>query len=264
MKLHFDYEMTLTFDFPIREHFFSLNIEPITDTSQRLYAYQCEILPCDYYCRQLDWCGNFNYTGSSINEHDYFGFVVSGTVFTSDALVKASDSILIYKYPSRYSDISSQMVEFINNMTILSNSKINDLEKADIIMDNLYQYLTYQPLSTSIYTTASESFDLKVGVCQDYSHIFISMLRYLNIPARYVSGLMYENGTVCYGATHAWVEVYYNGYWFGYDPTNNCKINQGYIAFVKGRDYQDCSVDRGVFKGNAIQQQYINISIKES
>lgn len=263
MKLHFDYEMTLTFDFPIKDHYFLLHIEPITDTSQKLYSYECNILPCNYYCRQMDWCGNPYYSGSSVNPHDYFGFAVSGTVFTSDALVKASDSILMYKYPSLYTDINPPMIDFLNNITINFPEHFTNLQKADIIMDSLYKYLIYQPLSTSINTKASESFNLKTGVCQDYSHIFISLLRYLSIPTRYVSGLMYENGTVRYGATHAWVEVYYDGYWYGYDPTNDCRINQGYIALAKGRDYQDCSVDRGIFKGNTLQYQYINISIDE-
>lgn len=264
MKLYFSYEMTLTFDSPIKEHYFSLHIEPINIASQRLYAYECNILPCNYYCRELDWCGNAKYTGSSLNEHDYFGFVVSGTIFTSDALVKASDSVLIYKYPSLYTDMDLSMVNFLNHIIVDSfKPNMTNLEKADIIMDRLHQYLTYQSMSTSINTKASESFNLKVGVCQDYSHIFISLLRWIHIPSRYVSGLMYENGKVCYGATHAWVEVYQDGFWFGYDPTNDCKVNQGYIALAKGRDYQDCSIDRGIFKGNTTQYQYINISIKE-
>lgn len=261
MKLHFYYEMTLTFDSPIKQHHFSLHIKPINDNSQRLYSYQCEILPCDYYNYQNDWCGNINYYGSSIEEHDYFGFVVSGTVFTSDALVKASDSILVYKYPSKYTDINTSMVDFLSAMNL--NGNLTNLEIANIIMDSLHRYLIYTPMSTSIDTKATESFNLKSGVCQDYAHIFISLLRWLHIPTRYVSGLMYEDGTVRYGATHAWVEVYQNGYWFGLDPTNNCKINQGYIALAKGRDYQDCYVDKGIFKGYTTQHQYINISIKE-
>lgn len=261
MKLHFSYEMTLTFNSPISEHYFSLHIEPISDTSQRLYSYEVDIIPCNYYTRQLDWCKNVCYVGNSINPHDYFGFVVSGTMFTSDAYIQASDDVLIYKYPSYYTAVSPQMVEFLSKLSI--EESFSNLQKADIVMDGLHRYLTYQPMSTSIHTTAMESFNLRCGVCQDYSHIFIALLRFLHVPIRYVSGLMYEGKDTCCNTTHAWTEVYQNGYWFGYDPTNDCKTNQGYVAFVKGRDYQDCSVDRGIFKGNTIQSQYIRISIKE-
>jgi hypothetical protein len=74
---------------------------------------------------------------------------------------------------------------------------------------------------------------------------------------------MYENQEVRYGATHAWAEVYHDGYWYGYDPTNDCRTNQGYIAFAKGRDYKDCYIDKGIFKGSAYQNQCVNISIEE-
>ncbi len=263
MKLSFKYQMSLTFDFPIKEHYFSLNVEPINDDSQRLYSYECEILPCDYYHRQLDWCGNYNYSGSSLEEHNSFGFSVSGTVFTSDTLVKASNDISVYKYPSNYTGMSSEMVGFLDGISKLFNHGYDNLQKADLLMEHLHKYLTYTPMSTTIYTKAHESFSFKVGVCQDYSHIFIAMLRHLRIPSRYVSGLMYENHEVRYGATHAWVEVYQDGFWYGYDPTNCCHTNQGYVAFVKGRDYQDCYIDKGIFKGNASQQQCVEISIKE-
>lgn len=256
--------MTLTFDFPITEHYFSLRIEPISDNSQRLYSYEKQIIPCDYVCRAIDWCGNVKYSGSSITPHDFFGFVSNGTMFTNGSPVKSSGDIAIYKYQSYYTQISNSMISFLNSIIVESfNDILDTIQKATIVMNALHKYLNYQPMKTSIYTTALESFNLGMGVCQDYAHIFISLLRYLNIPARYVSGLMYEDGTVRYGATHAWVEVYHNGYWFGYDPTNDCFINEGYIALAKGRDYNDCSVDRGLFKGNALQQQYINISIKE-
>ncbi|MGN1411135.1 MAG: transglutaminase family protein [Oscillospiraceae bacterium] len=258
MKLNFNYEMTLMFDNPIKDHYFSLHIEPICDSSQKLYSYQYDVIPCEYCSREVDWCGNAQYVGSSISQHDFFGFVSSGVVFTSDNLIKSTQDVAIYKYPSYYADINSDMVQFLNAMDL---NHLNDLEKSNVIMHRLHQYLTYQSMSTSISTKATDSFMQKTGVCQDYSHIFISLLRWLKIPSRYVSGLMYENGLVKYNSTHAWVEVYYNGFWYGLDPTNDCEINQGYISFAKGRDYQDCSVDKGVFKGYTVQNQYISISI---
>lgn len=260
MKLNFFYEMTLMFDNLITDHYFSLHIEPVRDNSQKLYSYEYQILPCEYSIREVDWCGNIQYTGSSVALHDYFGFVSSGVVFTSDDLVKATDDITIYKYPSHYADINQDMVEFLNSINL---DNLSNLQKAYKIMEILHGYLTYQSMSTSIHTKATDSFNQKMGVCQDYSHIFISLLRWLKIPVRYVSGLMYENGMARYNSTHAWVEVYQDGYWYGLDPTNNCKINQGYISFAKGRDYQDCSVDKGIFKGYTTQTQYINISITE-
>ena len=62
----------------------------------------------------------------------------------------------------------------------------------------------------------------------------IAMLRYLHIPCRYVAGIM-ENENY----THAWVEVYLENKWYGFDPTNNTEVKDSYIVFARGRDAKD-------------------------
>ena len=77
-------------------------------------------------------------------------------------------------------------------------------------MNDLYENFTYIPGVTDIHTTAGEALRLGRGVCQDYAHIMTAVLRYMGIPARYVNGLMIGEGY-----THAWVEVYTDGGWYG-------------------------------------------------
>lgn len=111
---------------------------------------------------------------------------------------------------------------------------------------------------TSVNTTASEAFEKKQGVCQDYTHIFITLCRMHKIPARYVSDL-----PVGEGASHAWAEVWVNGKWFGIDPTRNCDADEKYLKFCTGRDFKDCPIEQGVFIGFGSQTQKVFTKVED-
>ena len=99
---------------------------------------------------------------------------------------------------------------------------------------------------------------LKKGVCQDYAHILIALLRMMRIPARYVVGMMIGEGF-----SHAWVEMEADGRWYGLDPTNDVLVGENYIKISHGRDYNDCIVNKGVFTGMASQKQDISVIVCE-
>lgn len=142
----------------------------------------------------------------------------------------------------------------------------NAMVMRDEISSNTLSYIhmiqgrmSYQPGITNVHTNAEEAFVLGQGVCQDYAHIYLSLLRLDGIAARYVVGMMMGEG-----ASHAWVEVNCKGYWYGFDPTNDLLVNEGYIKISHGRDYADCIVNRGIFRGKAQQEQKIAVSVKEA
>ena len=89
-------------------------------------------------------------------------------------------------------------------------------------------------------------------------HVFLALARLYGIPCRYVSGLPFGEG-----ATHAWVEIWQNGLWYGLDPTRGCLADEGYIKLNVGRDFNDCPIERGVFRGQADQLQttYMKVDI---
>lgn len=116
----------------------------------------------------------------------------------------------------------------------------------------VYENFSYLPGITTVETTLDTIWELKAGVCQDFAHILLAMLRFINIPARYVSGYICpsKNGMRGQGATHAWVEAFLPGYgWLGLDPTNNCVANETHVRLAVGRNFSDCSPVKGVYKG---------------
>ena len=117
---------------------------------------------------------------------------------------------------------------------------------------------------TSIETTVAEILEHRSGVCQDFAHVMLEVLRSLHIPTRYVSGYICPNkdGMRGEGATHAWVEAWIPGQgWRGIDPTNNVWVTNRHVKLAVGRNFNDCSPVKGTFKGPARQSLSVYVSI---
>ena len=104
--------------------------------------------------------------------------------------------------------------------------------------------------------------DIQLFTISEFSHACgvsrASLLRMEGIPARYVVGMMTGEGS-----SHAWVEALCNGYWYGFDPTNNKLVNADYIRVSCGRDSADCSVIRGNFYGCVTQRQNEKVVVEK-
>ena len=118
--------------------------------------------------------------------------------------------------------------------------------------------MEYKIGETDVLTTAEQSFRKKIGVCQDFTHIFLGCMRELNIPARYVSGYLRMDETKIQNATHAWAEVFFNDFgWVGFDITNDIDVDERYIVLAKGCDYHDVNPVSG-FQFGSINNEVTN------
>lgn len=117
---------------------------------------------------------------------------------------------------------------------------------------------------TNIETTVDEILQHRSGVCQDFAHVLLQLLRTLGIPTRYVSGYVCpnKNGMRGEGATHAWVEAYIPQLgWTGIDPTNNVWATSHHVKLAVGRNFNDCSPVKGTFKGISRQTLSVYVSV---
>lgn len=116
---------------------------------------------------------------------------------------------------------------------------------------------TFDPKATTISTPLATVLATKRGVCQDFTHLFLSCVRQHGLPAAYVSGYLLTNPPPGQprlrgaDAMHAWASVHVPDLgWVDYDPTNTCFAAQGHIVVARGRDFGDVSPTRGVFSGS--------------
>ena len=259
--LKFVYTMELHFSSPVKNHAFALRCIPGDSARQKIDFTEQTIAPADYISRSRDGFGNILLSGCVDGLHDSFSYKIAGTAKVQGGMQVQEESLHpMYRYPSVYTQYTPEVVALAERqMAVCREKKAHTaMEKAVCVMNDLYENFTYIPGVTDIHTTAGEALRLGRGVCQDYAHIMTAVLRYMGIPARYVNGLMIGEGY-----THAWVEVYTDGGWYGLDPTNNLHIDDYYIKLAHGRDYKDCPVDKGCFWGNAVQEQKIYVNVEE-
>jgi transglutaminase-like putative cysteine protease len=119
----------------------------------------------------------------------------------------------------------------------------------------VHDTLTYQRGTTGVHSSAVDAWQAGEGVCQDYAHLTLAMLRAVNIPARYVSGYLHTKpdaavGESVVGESHAWIEAW-TGDWWGFDPTNDIPIAHRHVWVATGRDYADVSPLKGIYSGGA-------------
>jgi transglutaminase-like putative cysteine protease len=130
---------------------------------------------------------------------------------------------------------------------------------------SVFEALDYVPRSTRVDSTIDEVLKRRAGVCQDFAHVMIGLVRLAGIPCRYVSGYLSPNpqrDRSAEGATHAWVEAWLPSLgWIGFDPANNATAAERHVRVAVGRDYADVPPTRGVFKGPAASELAVSVTV---
>ncbi len=132
---------------------------------------------------------------------------------------------------------------------------------------SIYNAFEYSPDTTAVDSPIDDALQARKGVCQDFSHIMLALVRPLGIPCRYVSGYLFHGGDArsSEDATHAWVEALMPGLgWIGFDPTNNLIAGERHIRVAIGRDYADVPPTRGVFKGNVETELSVGVRVSQT
>ena len=254
--MSFHYHLGIEFGSPVHDHSFTLRCIPQSDERQQIKKLDFAVSPSNKLSESFDDFGNKCITGCTKVEHQKFEIDVCGVVKTGtkDSVAVADD---YREHIYRYATDLTQADDNIKTAAAGFKGK-DELALAEEVMAFLKRHMVYTQNVTDICTTAAESFAMGAGVCQDYAHIMLAMLRYRGVSARYVVGMIPGEG-----ASHAWVEVRSGEAWYGFDPTNDTKVGDGYIKISHGRDYNDCVINRGFFYGDGRQRQVVSVKVTE-
>ncbi len=166
---------------------------------------------------------------------------------------------------SHFARTSERLIDFSTRLGFAQrrDDPLSLLKEMNTAIYNAFEYV---PQSTGVDSPIDHALSTLRGVCQDYSHVMITMARWLGIPCRYVSGYLFHREDTsdqsAEDATHAWVEAYLPGLeWVGFDPTNNMLTGERHIRVAIGRDYADVPPTRGVFKGVAQTQLQVGVKV---
>lgn len=258
--LRFRYIMELDFSEPVHNHQFTLRMIPQSDARQRIVELQTDIEPVCELEEGEDVFGNKYVYGCIENMHERFRVEVHGVAAVNGDSQLLSDKTMIalapYRFPSQYTRAGNALKEYYEVHGPREGE--GEFEFAGRLLHQIYQDMEYVQGVTDIHTTAEQALAGRQGVCQDYAHIMITLCRMADIPSRYVVGIMQGEGY-----SHAWAEVCIDGKWYGMDPTNDRMADDTYIKLSHGRDYQDCIVNRGVFRGPGTQTQSVSVIVTD-
>ena len=180
---------------------------------------------------------------------------------------KSTDGLLASKclLPSQHVHRINGAASLIDELAQQSQSVT---EFASLIMSWIYQEFHYDPAFSTVVTTGQKVWDAKRGVCQDFAHVALAVLREAGIPARYVSGYLEtlpppgEQKLQGSDASHAWFSVYTpQSGWVDFDPTNNKQPDAQYVTTAWGRDYGDVAPLKGVVYGGGSQTVTVSVDV---
>lgn len=258
-KLHFSYEMQIEYSVEVARCNFTIKCIPKSTARQIIHDYDIKLFPATGYCVGHDGLCNLQIYGVNELPHTIFNFRIEGDATTGVEEFEeyVDDNLaMIFNHPYGLNKAGDNLTRFYEENKL--SGDLSEYETTVKWMHLLHKKFKYKPCTTNVDTPAEEAFTQGCGVCQDYAHIFISLLHQAKIPARYVTGLI-----VGEGASHAWVEILWNGKWYGFDPTNNQVVGDDYIKLGVGRDAKDCMINRGIMHGGGLHTQTIKVCVQE-
>ncbi len=255
-----------------------VRLHPINDDYQKVLSHTIAVTNNAYIQTFKDFYDNTFGTFMITEPHKELLIESEVEVVTFDKIFP-DDSLAIDKQWDALKPIQKQ-IDFIdftlyNKAFGHTQDVLNLIESIDIINNSpsqvvlqlceyVYKNFKYIQGITTVNSTLDEVWSLRAGVCQDFTNILLQLVRLIGIPARYVSGYICPSEAITRGegATHAWIEAYIPFYgWFGVDPTNNAIANEHHVRLAVGRNYDDCSPVKGVFKGNVEESLFVKVEV---
>ncbi len=274
MRLGISYRMHFRYSEPVTESQNEVRVRPRDDEHQRVLSYQLTSRPFLNVLSVLDYWGTVvEHVGfrSSHTELELLAEAQVETAPRSTPSVAPDPSTLTeeefrsahleYLVPSQHVGwASGDVVQQRAASAVAGADSVPKMVLA--VIADVRAALLYRQDSTDIGVTLPELIEGGAGVCQDFAHLALGMLRSVGVPARYVSGYLFAADETELDArqadlvsvqTHAWIEVAVPGWgWWALDPTNGGEAGERHVVIGCGRDYGDVPPVRGVFTGSGV------------
>ncbi|MBP1159452.1 MULTISPECIES: transglutaminase family protein [Rhodococcus] len=247
---------------PVTSSYNEARLTPRSDHRQNVILNRVETAPATRWYRYTD------YWGTAVTAFDLHAphttLEVSGSsVVETDPFAAPTETVTWAQLEGAY--LRDRFGELLSDTAYVPGSRklaavARDLRKgcgpaeAVVAASNwVHEEMSYVPGTTGVHTSALQAWDERAGVCQDYAHLTLLLLRSMGIPSRYVSGYLHPKrsaalGDTVEGESHAWVEAW-TGEWWGHDPTNAVEVNEQHVSVAVGRDYADVPPLKGIYSG---------------
>ncbi len=254
------------FSEPVRQNIMEVMVQPRSEGNQSLRQFDLEIEPVARPFMRRDWMNNIVHHFDVPGEHTSLAVISESLVEVAplpplpnaleerdwDALDELNrfEDHWDFLLESKFSRTTPLLLAFVEELGLKRES--DPLTWVRTLNHAMFEAFSYVPSATQADSPIDVALAGRQGVCQDYSHIMIAVLRHFHLPARYVSGYLFHRAgsqdRSVSDATHAWVEVLLPHLgWLGFDPTNDLECSERHIRTAIGRDYADVPPTKGVY-----------------
>jgi transglutaminase-like putative cysteine protease len=267
MKLLIEHETHYRFDRQAYHSIQYLRLTPRPESNQTLLSWH--VTTAGKLKRWTDGFGNTAHVSVQNGLHDEVPVMVRGEVETLDTHgVLPSDDGLppqMFLRPTRFTKMGGGIEELATPF-IERQADEGSIAALHALMHTLSEAVEYRSGFTDTGSAAAEVLEQGSGVCQDHAHLFIACCRVLGVPARYVSGYLYDGeGGVGGAASHAWAEAYIDGLgWVSYDPSNCQSATDAYVRLAVAFDYAGAAPVRGVRRGGGAEDMVVRVRVDDS
>jgi len=268
---------------PVSESVMEMRMHPRSDSNQRCLSFSLSVSPRCRVFSYRDHLGNNIHHFDIPGEHEQLVIVAESLVeqqplsdiptsLEPDAwkeldVIVASGDYWEMLLPSEFAKPTDPLKKLADELDVVRRD--DPLTLLHELNKRLYDYFDYVPKSTKVDSPIDVAIESKKGVCQDFAHIMIALVRQLGIPCRYVSGYLHHSKEMAdrstSNATHAWVEALLPHLgWVGFDPTNCLVATDRHIRTAIGRDYADVPPTKGTYRGRTSSDLYVAVRVKAS
>ena len=250
---------------PVTASYNELRVTPRTGPAQVVLESRLDVTPVGRVLEYVDYYGTVVHVLDLRVPHRSLVIVGTAVVETGwpvessrgeqvtwdDAEAPAfTDRFTEYLQPTAYTPVDARVTDAASRL----REQASPVDAADVVGSWVRESLRYAPGTTEVHTSALDALDAGSGVCQDFAHLALSVLRAAGLPARYVSGYLHPKaeatiGETVTGESHAWIEAWDGTGWVGHDPTNGRTVGRDHVLVATGRDYADVAPVKGVIAG---------------
>ncbi len=266
----------------IHESFMEVRKHPRSEANQHVHRFSLTIQPNANIFQYDDYLGNIVHYFDIPRAHNRLSITAEALVevypvdlppleLSGDAWAQLDDETKDDAFwdmlaPSQYIE-STLLVHKLAAELGVTQRRDDPLSLLRELNSAIYQTFDYVPNYTNVDSPIDHALTERKGVCQDFAHIMIALVRPLGIPCQYVSGYLYtgqdDHDRSVDDATHAWIEAWLPDLgWVGFDPTNNLIAGERHIRAAIGRDYADVPPTHGVFRGEADSELSVGVQVK--
>ncbi|HTR47847.1 MAG TPA: transglutaminase family protein [Verrucomicrobiae bacterium] len=286
-RFHLVHTTEFSYDGPVSESYNEVRLRPLQDEKQSCLSFRLSTNPGSRGTAYRDAHGNWVHQFNVLREHRHLKVEAESVVLAHDApespadpttlaefdasRAKLSEEYFDFLAPSAYVPHLAELREFIDAAERKSEGTVAGFARA--ASDVIHSSFRYVKGATHVHSSIKDSLSIGAGVCQDFAHMLLGVVRMRGIPGRYVSGYLVPRGAVSPEAkqesvigghaSHAWTEVLMpGGNWMALDPTFGKPVGLRHIRVAYGRDYEDVAPVRGVYKGQAGQRLSVDVRVR--